>query len=95
MIRYTVDGRNPATPGMYKTINQRVQDFFHQHYHILCNYTVGLFIYFYISDQSRESINKKNQLLPAVAMLSKNNIIQRFKTKVSVKFHQQMDSSRN
>ena len=28
----TVDGRNPAPPGMYQTTYQLVQDFFHQQY---------------------------------------------------------------
>ena len=41
-LRPTVDGRNPAPPGMYETLQimgyspyQLVQDFFHQQYHIL------------------------------------------------------------
>ena len=40
-IRYTVVGRNPAPPGMYKTLkimgyllHRLVQDFFHQQYEI-------------------------------------------------------------
>lgn len=102
MIRYTVDGRNPATPGMYKNhviwdkpsfnwyrISSTNTIIYCATIQLVCSY-ISIFL---ISQENQST--RKNQLLPAVAMLSKTNIIQRFKTKVSVKFHQQMDSSRN